>query len=420
LSDTIADFGAYRVLHYPRDPDRLIVAFASAGRKGATRTTEEFRNSLWESGVSLCFVLDSYPSWYNHETTPLMLDHVAALALTYGHVGALGHSMGASGAIVFAAQCRQVERVLAFSPQFSLLDPFIRFDERFDEIHQIYPNQRYSMFHAPEQSGQIAVLYGTQDWADAVHAGVYAVLGYDVGFVQGADHQVPRALKSAPGNLLVKLADRFADFSAPFGFDAVQAVLGERVSRHLSPREHWFDSISGGISGSEFALSASRRLPIPKHLTNLARGRATDQSSISRWSRGTTRDDSARAISHDPTGGFAFHTAEEDRPWWSIDFGEEVVVKLVRIYNRMDDSKSAGRCAQFAIEVSDGGAGWREVFRKQDQTLFGGVDGHPFEWTPEGGVAARSLRIRLLGRGPMHYDLVEFFGSPTEDQSART
>lgn len=271
MKDAEADFGPYQVRHYPRDPDRLVIVFASAGRKGAIRTTEEFRNSLWDSGVSLCFVWDSEPSWYNHDATPQMMDHVADLSSAYRHVGALGHSMGASGAIVFAGHCRQVERVLAFSPQFSLADPFIRFDDRFNRIGPLHPNQRYSTFHALERSDRIVVLYGTEEWADLVHAGVYAVHGYDLGFVAGSGHLVPQALKSATeGNLLVDLAARFADFSGPFDYDAVKAVLGGRVSRQISTREWAFGEAPGVTSGVEPAAAS------PERLTDLAKGRATD------------------------------------------------------------------------------------------------------------------------------------------------
>jgi len=243
LDDSIASVGVYEVRHYPRDPDRLVVVFAGAGKKGAKSRTEEFRNSLWETGVSLCFVRDLEFCWYSHETARLLFDHLDQLSSTYPNVGALGHSMGASGAIICAAHCRRLERVLAFSPQFSMVDPFIRFDERFGDIGDFASKQRRPAFHAPGRSRRIVVLYGTQDWPDLVHAGAYAIHGYDLGFVEGANHMVPRDLKIAPeGNLLVELTAKFADFSAPFGYDAVKSVLGDRLSRHLTSHAPRFDT----------------------------------------------------------------------------------------------------------------------------------------------------------------------------------
>ena len=405
------EFGDYLVRHSPRDPKRLIIVFNGAGKGAQEARIEEFGATLLPSGASVCFVQDRSPLWLAHDESPQVLDHLAALAWGYAHVGALGTSMGASSAIALAAQCSKVERVLAFSPQFSMSDPFIRFDDRFRIFNLGYGEQLHRVFDAPERQTQIVILFGTEDWRDLVHAGLYAVHGYDVGFVDGADHQLPNFLKRTPrGNLLAPLGARFADFSAPFGYDAVADVLGDLVSRRVSSRERGVGSERQWRVRSEAAAKSPQGPPPPEGMTDLARRRATDQSSISRWSRGTTAEDSAGAVSGVLTGGFNFHTGREDRPWWSIDFGEDVVVRVVRIFNRLGAMRFSDRCIEFAIEVADEDSDWREVFRKADHKPFGGADGRPFVWAPEVGVPARRLRIRLLDRGSLHYDQIEIFG----------
>ena len=413
MNETDVEFGDYLVRHLPRDPERLIVVFNGSGLGAREGRIEEFGATLLPSGVSVCFVQDRSPLWLAHDESPRLLDHLAAVAGGYDHVGVMGTSMGASSAIQFSAHCPKVERALAFVPQFSMSDPFIRFDDRFRIYNLGYGDQLHRVFDDPDRQHQIVILFGTEDWRDLVHAGLYVVHGYDVGFIDGSDHQVAAFLKrSLRGNLLAPLGARFADFSAPFDYDAVAELLGDLVSRRVRSRDRGVGSDLRWRVLSEAAARSPSSPPPPEGMVNLGRGRgrATDQSSVSRWSRGTTAEDSAGAVSGVLTGGFGFHTGKEDRPWWSIDFGEEVVVRMVRIFNRLGEVKFSDRCIEFAIEVADEGSDWREVFRKIDRKPIGGADGRPFVWTPEAGIPAQRLRIRLLDRGSLHYDQIEIFG----------
>ena len=406
-----AEFGPYLVRHIPRDPTRLIVIFNGAGVGAERGRIEEFGATVLPLGVSACFVQDRDPRWLGHDEAPSVLDHVAALAAGYDHVGVLGTSMGASSAIALAAHGAKVERVLAIAPQFSMSSPFVAFDQRFRIYALGYPEQLTRTFDAPVRQDDILVLYGTEDWYDLVHAGLYAVYGYEVGFVDGANHMLTDVLKRSPrGNLLAQLGARFADFSAPFGYAAAAEVLGDLLSRQVVSRDRGVDGDLRWRQRSRAAITSVRRLPPPEGMADLTRGATTDQSSVSRWSRGTTAEDSAGAISGAPTGGFGFHTDVDDRAWWSIDFGETVVVRMVRIFNRLGAMAFSDRGVEFTIEVADTGPDWREVFRKADQKLFGGVDGRPFVWAPQEAVEARRLRIRRLDRGPLHYDQIEIFG----------
>ena len=411
MTADVWESGPYLVRHYPQDPERLIVVLTGGGFAAWDARIEEFRNTLSGLGVSMCFAMDRVPGWLMHRQAAEMMAHVAGIAAGYPHVGVMGESMGGSSAIVFSAHCPSVERSLAFSPQFSVADPFIRFDDRFKHLAERHTEESRVTFDAPGRERDTLVLFGAEDLLDLVHAGLYAVYGYDVGFVEDADHQVANSLKRNPdGNLLAPLAARFADFSRPFGYEAAKEILADRLSRRVATRDHGFDAERRWQARSEAARSTPRRLPPPEGLADLTQGAATDQSSVSRWSRGDSGEDSRRAITRSPRGRFAFHTDVEERPWWSIDFGRDVVVREVRIYNRMGTIGLSSQCVQFAIEVAGADGEWREVMRKSDRKLFGGADGHPFVWSPSQGVAARRLRIRLLGRGALHYDRIEIFG----------
>ena len=113
------DIGNYAITHYKIDPNRLIVVFASAGMDGLGEPLEEFRGTLSRLGVSMAFVIDRSPRWFNHAETPQALAQAARIARDYRHAGVLGESMGGSGAIIFADVCPTADRILALTPQYS-------------------------------------------------------------------------------------------------------------------------------------------------------------------------------------------------------------------------------------------------------------------------------------------------------------
>ena len=153
-------------------------------------------------------------------------------------------------------------------------------------------------------------------------------------------------------------------------------------------------------------------LTVPPGLFDLTLGAQTDQSSVSRWSHNdTTQRDSANAIAKDFSSAYAFHTDQDETPWWSIDFGKRVIVKEIRIYNRIDDISCAARGSHFAIEAAFGPLPvWQEIARREGLGPFGIEGGTPFIWQSDAGVCTEMLRLRLLEPGIMHYRKIEVFG----------
>lgn len=182
-------------------------------------------------------------------------------------------------------------------------------------------------------------------------------------------------------------------------------ILGQLdvVSDHRL-RDAWLRLLAGWRDGAIPALS-----PWP----NISAGKQADQSSVSPFSHGrTTVEDATGAITGGATGGYAFHTAEEIRPWWTLDLGEPHCVRMVRIYNRFENALMSERLQNFDVSASTDGQAWTTLAQHRGEVPPGGADGKPFSLTVADGVVCRYVRITLAGFGFLHLDHVEVFGLP--------
>lgn len=186
-----------------------------------------------------------------------------------------------------------------------------------------------------------------------------------------------------------KQAGRYADILARFNaveFTALQS--------------HW---------RSLFAFDKIPSAVMVTPSVNLARGKPARQSSVSQWSlHPTVEADAMGAVSGIITGRHQFHTDEEEGAWWQVDLGQREKISEIRLYNRLDACQNRAR--YLTLSLSDGGVSWREVFRKADESLFGGIDGAPLRWIPNSPVEGRFVRVALVGRGFLHLDQVEVYG----------
>ncbi len=145
---------------------------------------------------------------------------------------------------------------------------------------------------------------------------------------------------------------------------------------------------------------------------NLALGKAALQSSVSQWSRQPTpAQDAAGAVSGEVGVDFAFHTVQEDEPWWRVDLGEVYCITEVWLFNRLDIQPLAMRAARLAVEIAGKDAAYVEVFRYDSPQPFGGADGKALVVRFEPGREGRFLRIRLLQRECLHLNQVEVYGT---------
>lgn len=188
---------------------------------------------------------------------------------------------------------------------------------------------------------------------------------------------------------------------------ANQAYLGELAGE-------WTENAVEDLELSELwnsVLEESRNkciTPIPT-FTLLSEGKPATQSSVSAWSRfPAVALDAAGAVDGLITGAAKFHTERDESPWWLVDLLESFYICEVRLFNRMDFKE---RASHLVIEVDSGDDQWLEVFRKDDDSLFGGVDGYPLICNISSFLFARRVRVRLLEREYLHLNQVQVFGS---------
>jgi hypothetical protein len=173
----------------------------------------------------------------------------------------------------------------------------------------------------------------------------------------------------------------------------------------MASRRHGPGLVAGAASS---ALLTKAAVSGP---SNLALGRPALQGSISPWSRRLdVALDAAGAADGRITGEAKFRTDIEDHPWWQVDLGAVFGVSVVKIYNRMDDPPVVHRSARLAIEVGFRSEDWVEVYRKEEERHFGGIDGNSLVFVPMMWVPGRFVRVRLLRRDYLHLGQVEVFG----------
>lgn len=121
-----------------------------------------------------------------------------------------------------------------------------------------------------------------------------------------------------------------------------------------------------------------------------------------------TTDDARGGCDGVTNGGWGFHTAVENDPWWQVDLGSSHSISQVRIWNRSDTTQAARRASHFRILLSEDGTAWSEAYQ-HDGTLFYGYrmpDRRSFS-VPLKNAEARFVRIQLPGPTCLHLDEVE-------------
>lgn len=167
--------------------------------------------------------------------------------------------------------------------------------------------------------------------------------------------------------------------------------------QHIDPFEHdvWSDARS--------STGSSR-------MRNLALKKPATQSSICRWSVGSSSEEDARGANNgEISRPYGFHTDWESNPWWQVDLQDQFLVHRVVIYNRQDCEED--RLKYFSILKSLDGEEWHIIFEKQDSLVFGKY--MPYVAEISGDHLARYIKIRLDGIGFLHFSECLVFGEPS-------
>lgn len=404
------------VRFYQRDASRVVVVFASAGAKRVGGHAEEFAGTLSKLGISSVFVTDQHVRWYNYDETEDVLRKVAEMVADFEHVGVMGESLGGSGALLFTRFARNISRVLAITPQYSVAKPFIRFDDRYLSASNKIARYRYGTFADSPIKDRCLIVYGNTSWRDSIHASMFRAADFPIAIVDGAPHELSRFLKSDTAvNNLWRLVQTFCDFGEKFDIEAVHHI--ETInwsSKHLKDTHSFSAAIDEEI---EFNRCQIEPMPLPAVAAPLvSAGKRATQSSISAASVGrTVEDDAAGAVNGSISKKYNFHTASEDSPWWKLDLGDEYRIHEVRLFNRLEHVKIAARALRFDILVSDDDVEWTVAFSKDDDVYFGGADGRPFVFAPVQEIRARFIKVRLKGYGCLHLNQVQIYGEVYSD-----
>ena len=211
--DDLIETPNYVITRYKSDDKHVVVAFASAGFWGLGEPIEEFKATLSAIGVSTVFVRSRSAQWFNNADARYMLDVVDNLTAGFEHCGTLGESMGACGALLFASRCPRVSRVLAFSPQFSVMPPFVDFDPRYRGIGHEIERHLWQDFAFDGLQRRATLLFGNAEVFDLPHGAMFLSHGFEAIRLAGAGHEIGRYLKREAGdNLLRPLLARFLRF----------------------------------------------------------------------------------------------------------------------------------------------------------------------------------------------------------------
>jgi len=391
-----------------RDPARLVISVSSLGYAGKPRY-HQFWKAIEQTGASALFIADRKSAWYNHADTDAFLSRIGQLCQGFDHVGIMGDSMGGSGAILLSNHVPHADRVLAFAPQYSLGQPFINFDRRYSDRAARLPAIHYDNYAQTPIRGRCLLLYGNTVWQDQLHRTMFEAAGFKTLTVEDAPHAVAIHLRKMMRNgrsYLQDLIDRFADFDKRFSHEEIRTLLAPLVSGRAP--------LSSGLVMEEAeqrpAVNAGARVPPGAiELTGTA-----DQSSHSRWSRGrTAQQDAQLALASDAMAHpYAFHTAMEDNPWWSLSLTGKAAVRAIRLVNRTDSDQARMRADRLCIDTRpSSGSDWQVQFLGMSRGLWGGAGGDSFLWVPPEPVVASDVRIRLPQKTMLHMRKITVYGT---------
>jgi hypothetical protein len=149
-------------------------------------------------------------------------------------------------------------------------------------------------------------------------------------------------------------------------------------------------------------------------------GNASQSSRSSHSIGATLRDDAIRAINGIYDGSPKFHTADEPRAWWKLELRDEAKVTRIVVYNRIDTLEFARRFTRFTIETARSDLNWQTIYRKNDDSIIGGIDGFPLIVDLDPAPIVKFVRIRLLGQQFLHLDQVDVFGQYVLDFGSKS
>jgi len=194
--------------------------------------------------------------------------------------------------------------------------------------------------------------------------------------------------------------------------------LHPRQGGRIDPNQCHRQSVYSAVANQGEALpvleaseEAAQHPPVPAKNgqlsfsgTNIALGASCYQSSF--YPPGSYHETN-HIVDGIRTGGYSFHTDNEDRPWLMIRLSPKHDFDEVVIFNRLDHGSE--KAQHLKVEMSMEAVHWQTIFDGLLANVpIGGIDGNPLRIIVPGS-SAKYLRFSLPEFGCLHLDSVEVY-----------
>jgi hypothetical protein len=203
-----------------------------------------------------------------------------------------------------------------------------------------------------------------------------------------------------------------------------QTVVDERYYSHRyieagwEIAEGWYQTPAHHFAEIGYLRGYSPSPPLykPKN-QNIALGKKAKQSSLSRWSLGSTiESDAGGAIDGARNKECGFHTDFSDEPWWQVDLGDQFLIECISVFNRRGNAAVRARALPMRIDVSLDEIDFVRICTITDHKEFlSETSGHtPVQIVPDEPIKARYIRISVGRRSCLNLSQIEIYGSKLE------
>lgn len=171
--EIIYDEAPLRMGYVQGETNELVVCFSSVGTERTVMPPFEYVGTSTAQGRHGLFISDIGRSWMNSDQqAEIVTEQVKKIISTHGitSVTAMGLSMGGFNALI-APRLFKVDRVIAFSPQYSVHPKYVPEETRWRFWRRKIDTWQFETVEPLPKEPQIFVFHGFQD--DAHHANAF-------------------------------------------------------------------------------------------------------------------------------------------------------------------------------------------------------------------------------------------------------
>lgn len=399
MSEIIFENDNYSVSFDNNNSTNVTVVFSSGGALALAQPIEEFKKTISKFDTSYIFVRSKKLDWYNNIYAIKTMKFVSNICNKFQYVFVTGESLGGSGAILFAKYCKNIFRILAFSPQYSALPAYCHWYGPLSGIVGAIRRYTFSDYSIPEAKDKALLLFPTISYEDNLHAKSFKAEGFEVTYIKTRHHDLARHFKKDYDiDYLHMVMQVFYNKEINFNSDTISNVLHAITFKGLKAFQKWIGNETYRYS---VFLDDSKFSKIQEFAK-------TNQSSILNKSPGnSTEKESANGFFGKIVCFSNFCTEIENNPWWMIEFLEIKTIQEIRIFNQCDKEYKCRVFDDFSILYSTDNINWYEKYRYNLANYIGGEYGEPFVLEEE--IVCKYIKIRLNKYNSLHLTKIEFY-----------